>query len=188
VEGPGTDPLLPGLAAGDQRAFAALYDRLAGRLYGVARVMLNHPEDAEDAVHEVFVSLVRSRAVLGEVRDLEAYTFAALRRAAGRLATRRARHPVASQQAVEEAATADGPSEHDDPDDDRLRQALRALPPEQREVIALRIDGGLTFRQIAQAMDTSINTAASRYRYALEHLRRILGGKGWRKSEANPDG
>ncbi len=40
----------------------------------------------------------------------------------------------------------------------------------------MKIDGELTFAQIAQAMGISINTAASRYRYALEKLRRALKG------------
>ena len=49
----------------------------------------------------------------------------------------------------------------------------------KREVIALKIEGELTFAQIAEALDISINTAASRYRYALEKLRVVL---------ATPDG
>jgi RNA polymerase sigma-70 factor (ECF subfamily) len=48
------------------------------------------------------------------------------------------------------------------------------LPCEQREVVLLKIDGELTFAQIAVVMGTSINTAASRYRYALEKLRTEL--------------
>ena len=41
-------------------------------------------------------------------------------------------------------------------------------------MIALKIDGGLTFAEIAAVTDTSPNTAASRYRYALEKLRTHL--------------
>lgn len=58
--------------------------------------------------------------------------------------------------------------------DDELAAAVAALPAEQREVIALKIDGGLTFAEIAAVMHTSLNTAASRYRYALEKLRASL--------------
>jgi RNA polymerase sigma-70 factor (ECF subfamily) len=57
---------------------------------------------------------------------------------------------------------------------DDLETAVGALPPEQREVIAFKIDGGLTFAQIADIMNISPNTAASRYRYALEKLRQAL--------------
>ena len=91
VNGPGTDPLLLGLAAGDERAFAALYDRFAARMYRTALRMLGRREDAEDAVQDVFLAAVRSRERLGNLRDLTAYLFAALHRAAGRFALRRAR-------------------------------------------------------------------------------------------------
>jgi RNA polymerase sigma-70 factor (ECF subfamily) len=102
--------------------------------------------------------------------------FTALRRAAARYAARRARGPTLSETAIDEAVS---PSAS--PDDcsatygERLERALAALPAEQREVIALKIDGQLTFAQIAGVLGLSANTAASRYRYALEKLRASLG-------------
>ena len=62
MDGPGTDPLLLGLAAGDERAFAALYDRFAARMYRTALRILGSREDAEDVVQDVFLAAVRSRA------------------------------------------------------------------------------------------------------------------------------
>lgn len=85
MDGPGIDPLLLGLAAGDGRAFAVLYDRFAARMYRAALQMLGSSEDAEDAVQDVFLALVRSHKRLGDVNDLTAYLFAALHRAAGRM-------------------------------------------------------------------------------------------------------
>jgi RNA polymerase sigma-70 factor (ECF subfamily) len=58
-----------------------------------------------------------------------------------------------------------------------IEQALRELPPEQREVIHLKVFEGLTFQEIADATGESINTAASRYRYATGKLRAILTEK-----------
>jgi RNA polymerase sigma-70 factor (ECF subfamily) len=176
MEHPDSEPLLGGLAAGDARAFGVLYDRFAGRLYQVAMSMLYRREDAEDAVQEVFVALVRSRRRLGAVRDLQAYLFAALRRAAARCAARRARLPPISETAVHETAAPSGQEGESSLRED-LAAALRALPAEQRDVIALKIDGELTFAQIGQVMGTSGNTAASRYRYALEKLRELLDEK-----------
>src|SRR5258708_21800712 len=83
------NPLLQALAAGDPQAYAALYDRLGGRLFRVARVLLRDRQEAEDAVQDVFVSLVRSRHRLINVDDLEAYVFAMMRNAAGRRGARR---------------------------------------------------------------------------------------------------
>jgi len=183
VNGPGTDPLLLGLAAGDPRAFAALYDRYAVRLYRAACGILGCREDAEDVVQEVFLAAVRSHERLGDVRDLTAYLFTAMSRAAGRCAMRRTRTLQASHRAADEAAAAVERVPPDRPDWHRLQQALRLLPSPQREVITLKIDGELTFAQIAQVLGVSINTAASRYRYALQKLRTSLTG-----AMTSPDG
>ena len=54
--------------------------------------------------------------------------------------------------------------------DAMIERALRQLPGDQREVIVLKIWCGLTFAQIAEALNVPLNTAASRYRYALSQL------------------
>ena len=171
---PGPDPLLADLAAGRAEAFAELYDRFGGRLHRAAWGMLGRPEDAEEAVQEVFMALVRSRERLSEVRDLTGYLFTALRRVAGRLAARRARQPVAAGQIVRQAAVNGQRPPVSNPYGERLDRALQALPPKQREVIVMKIDGGLTFAEIGSVLGVSTNTAASRYRYALDKLRRAV--------------
>ena len=54
-----------------------------------------------------------------------------------------------------------------------LQSALASLPDEQREVVVLKIWGQLTFEEAAAVIGVSPNTAASRYRYALEKLKDI---------------
>ena len=105
---------------------------------------------------------------------MTAYLFTALRRAAGRSAERRARGPALSAAAVDSAAAAEDPRDDRHQCGERLQRAMLALPPEQREVMSLKIDGELTFGQIAEVIGVSMNTAASRYRYALEKLRKEL--------------
>ncbi len=61
--------------------------------------------------------------------------------------------------------------------DPRLRalaESLGLLPDEQREVVVLKTWGGLTFDQIGEQLAISPNTAASRWRYAMEALRRHI--------------
>jgi RNA polymerase sigma-70 factor (ECF subfamily) len=55
-----------------------------------------------------------------------------------------------------------------------IENAIYALPSEQAEVITMKMWGELTFAQIAEAVGVSANTVASRYRYALTTLRRVL--------------
>jgi len=171
---PGTESLLKSLAAGREPAFVELYDRFSERLYRAALAMLGRDEDAQDAVQEVFLAMVRSRRKLAGVEDLAAYLFASLRHAAGRLAARRARRPDTPHGAMADAAAQPTWPRRPDPRGERLARALGALPDEQREVVAMKIHGGLTFAQIALAAGIPPNTAASRYRYALAKLRGSL--------------
>ena len=56
----------------------------------------------------------------------------------------------------------------------RAMAALMGLPSEQREVVALHIHGQFTFREISRLLEIPMNTAKSRYRYALSALRKEL--------------
>jgi RNA polymerase sigma-70 factor (ECF subfamily) len=171
AEPPG-DPLLAGLAAGREEAFASLYAREGGALLRVAFALLGSRADAEDAVQEVFVGLAQARASWASVENLRAYLFTALRHAAAKAAARRRadrRAPLPDDIAAPQPrGLAAGPAA-------RLERALAALPADRREVVALKIDAGLTFREIAAVLGISPDTAASRYRYALTELRDTLG-------------
>ena len=182
-------PLSQSLAAGDREAFAALYDRLGLRLFATARTMLASPAEAEDVVQDLFVELARMRHRLAAVDDLDGYLFTMLRHAVSRRLRRRSLARRVLDRLGRErlgggrlgggrtgsdgfaAAPAQLPAE---PPDEALAAAVAALPAAQREVVALKIDGGLTFAEIAAVLGTSANTAASRYRYALEKLRAHL--------------
>lgn len=174
MQGSISEEFLAGLAAGREEAYAALYDRFGAALYRTALGMLGKEEDAEDAVQEVFLSLVRSRSRLRGVENLRAYLFAALRRASFRQASRGGRERTGSAEALSSAPSRADPPSASEGLSDRLERALRALPADQREVLSLKIQGDLTFQEIAVVLDVSIHTAASRYRYALERLRTSL--------------
>jgi RNA polymerase sigma-70 factor (ECF subfamily) len=168
-----SDPLLTGLAEGRDEAFATLYDRYGRSLFRVAWTLLRSRPDAEDAVQEVFLGLARSRASLGRIENLRAYLFGALRHAASRLAARKRTGP--SRPVTDNLlGGADEPNTPDAELSHWLERSLAALPREQREVLTLKIDGELTFEEVAAVIGISTNTAASRYRYALEKLRGLF--------------
>lgn len=60
-----------------------------------------------------------------------------------------------------------------------MREAVRQLSDKLREVVVMKFWGGLTFQQISEALAISPNTAASRYRYAMEQLAIEL--RGWKE-------
>ena len=161
MNGPDTDPLLLGLAAGDQRAFVVLYDRFAVRMYRAAVRMLGSREDAEDVVQDVFLAAVRSRKRLGDVRDLTAYLFAALHRAAGRCAHAGGREPCNYRPRASMKRLPGGAARRTTRIGSGWNRRFAHLPDEQREVLTLKIDGELTFAQIAQVIGVSVSTAAA---------------------------
>ena len=55
-----------------------------------------------------------------------------------------------------------------------VNEALSRLPEEQLTVVVLKVWQGMTFAEVAEALDIPANTAASRYRYAMEKLREWL--------------
>jgi RNA polymerase sigma-70 factor (ECF subfamily) len=125
--------------------------------------------DAEDVVQEAFLRFWRSRH---RAADPTAYLFTCVKHTA--LEWQRGRHRRSVREVA--VARAEGESLFTCPleQDERraaIEAALRQLPAEQREVVVLKIWGGLTFPQIAAALAVPANTAASRYRYALDRLR-----------------
>ena len=58
-----------------------------------------------------------------------------------------------------------------------VRALVEMLPAEQREVVLMRYFGGLSFKEIAEQTDVSINTALGRMRYALINMRRMVREK-----------
>jgi RNA polymerase sigma-70 factor (ECF subfamily) len=129
--------------------------------------------DAEDAVQEGFVRFWRSRE---RAHDPLAYLYACVKRAAlERLRGdgRRKRRETAAASPETSGRWFVDPLEGEERRA-AIEAALAALPPEQREVLVLKLWGELTFAQVGEAVGVSANTAASRYRYALARLREQL--------------
>ena len=66
-------------------------------------------------------------------------------------------------------------------DDNRafIRRAISRLPKKQAEVVVLKVWENLTFSEVADVLDESPNTIASRYRYALQKLTEVLQPVRW---------
>ncbi len=146
------------------------------RLLLCARQWTRSLADAEDVLQEAFVRYWRHQRHLPG--DPQALIITSIRRAALDLARREDRR-------LARELRADGGLEDREPffeklpgEGDERRQeieaALQRLPEEQREVLTLKIWRECTFEQIGGILDIPPNTAASRYRYALNALRKQL--------------
>ena len=154
------------------------------RLLLFARQVTRSSADAEDVLQNAVVRCWRARRARNHGVDpvdppdpAEIYTM--IRRAAidlGRRETRRTRR----EEKVIDFEEAKGIEWFDCPFEtkernDEITQALKKLPEAQREVLVMKIWSQLTFQEIGEVLSISENTAASRYRYALDAMRRILG-------------
>jgi RNA polymerase sigma-70 factor, ECF subfamily len=145
-----------------------LYRQHGAALVAYARSFLPDAATAEDVVHSVFLRLLR-----GDVQAPESelgYLYRAVKNAAlnaKRNVSRETQIDSGERWFVHRNGNAEAEL--------ALQKALADLPEEQREVVMMRIWSGMTLEEIGAATGVTPNTAASRYRYALEKLRERLG-------------
>lgn len=152
------------------------FDQIAPNLVLYARQLTPSAADAEDVVQMAFVRWWR-RFPDGDTENVP-LLYAAVRTIAldqRRSDTRRAKRELVSEiTLMHEDAPVFDPSPEKKETAAIVTEALSKLPEEQREVVTLKLWGGLTFQEIATALGISINTVAGRYRYALNALQKQL--------------
>ena len=155
------------------------------RLILFARQQTRSAEDAQDIVQDALVKLVEKLDAGEFVGGQEAwipYLFTSIRRLAIDLGRRddrrRRREDVVGEEVESDQKESFHPWFESESSDDETRQLLEAglkeLPPKFAEVVVMKIWGERTFAEIGEALDISPNTAASRYRYGLEALKKKL--------------
>ncbi len=181
--GPATpEDLLRRTALGDERAFEALYDAFAGRVFGLARRIVRNPSQAEEVAQEVFLeiwrratrfdagkgsatswimTLTHARSV-DRVRSAQASTDRELK-VAYRLSHEMEIDTVGStpsESAFERKA---------------VQKCLTTLTDLQRESITLAYYSGYTYREVAELLSTPLPTIKTRLRDGMIRLRDCLG-------------
>jgi RNA polymerase sigma-70 factor (ECF subfamily) len=139
--------------------------------------LTGNSEETRDVIQEIFTRLAQSPRMLDGVGAPRSYLF----RMAHRLVIDRVRREQARQHREDSACRdlplASAPATLGDEAawlQKILGASLNALPPGQKAVVVLKVWEEMTFAEIAAVLDISVNTAASRYRYALDKLRAEL--------------
>lgn len=166
---------------GMRDAYAALVDRYDSRLRFYLRRLLGPCADAEDALQDVWLTVVRKLTTLEDPGAFRTWLYRVARHhGISRLRKRRAEVPLEEAGPLEEAAV-------EDDDDDAgfspeqaaaVYGALDQLSPSHREILTLRFLGGLTYEQIAGVLDRRVGTVRSRIHYAKAALRAAVAASG----------
>ena len=156
---------LQALETGDKTAFAAIYAELKTPVYTVLVRLTGDRALSEDLLQEVFLKLYRQPPRAEKPR---AYVFRMARNLA--IDALRQRQPVES---IEEQQLYGEPDLGLKLD---LEQAISRLTVEERQLVALHLSAGLTFREVAAIVERPLGTVLWQYRKTIEKLRVLLDG------------
>lgn len=160
---------------GSTDALRTIYQKYKDDLLVLAAAILNDTSAAEDVLHDVFATFVRTIDDFRLTGSLKGYLATCV--------ANRARNVNRQTKAVSlDTQQDDVPSDSDPPDEalicneqaQLLNAAMAELPDEQRQIIMLHLKSKCKFREIAASLGISTNTAKSRYRYGIEKLRKTI--------------
>jgi RNA polymerase sigma-70 factor (ECF subfamily) len=172
---------------GDSAAFEVVYERHATAAFSLAYRMVGTRNTAEDVVQDAFLSLWRSGGRYERTRgSVRTWVLGIVHNRAIDSLRRSMRHDRrrVSDEGIEERFEAKELTDVDAARNEEAREvrdALKALPDEQCQVIELAYFGGLSQSEIATMLDTPIGTVKGRMRLGLTKMRSHLGGpaEGW---------
>jgi RNA polymerase sigma-70 factor, ECF subfamily len=175
------DDIMRDAAGANPAAFAEVFSRHHGRIYGYLLKLTGTSDGAGDLAQETFLLAFRSRATYQARGCLEAWLYRIATNLARARFSKRGREPVSldafeSDARAHEPAVEHVPSTAMEEADMReiVKEALGRLPEEERAVVVLRHFQGMKFREVAESLGITESTAKSRMRYAMDKLANVL--------------
>jgi RNA polymerase sigma-70 factor (ECF subfamily) len=181
------EELIEACRAGESSAFEVLVSRWEDKIRGAAWRVLGSEEEAREVAHEAFVKAYGALAGFKSEARFSSWLYQiALNLCRDRLRRRKTRATVSLEQLEENGPVLverrPGAQEQLIQDDlaSAVRRAIECLPAEQREIVILKEYQGLTFLEIAQALDVPVSTVKTRLYRGLGQLRLRLESEGIR--------
>lgn len=164
------------LAKGDEFAFTSLFDYYRGRIYGVALRFLKSRELAEEVVQEVFLKVWSRRQDLPRVHNFEAYLFTIARNLVFDMLKEMAHDTVQITELLKTIPIGTPADEHlvEEQYRELLTEAVRQLPPQQKQIFRLARIEGLSHQAIAEQLQISKLTVKTHMAKALQTIRQNL--------------
>ena len=164
------------LSALDAAKLERIWNEHATGLLGMLKTFCACPEDAQDALQELFLRVGKNPSVVESVKSPRAFLTVSARRIAIDAARKRAsdQRREESSEAAEAVHPSPMASKNDGDFAAAISKALAELPLEQRSVFEAKVLHGKTLSVIAAEQAITLNTAASRLRYSLDKIRSRL--------------
>jgi RNA polymerase sigma-70 factor (ECF subfamily) len=181
--------------AGEKEAFGTLVKRFERPVYGLIVRMVRNPAEAEEIAQEVFIKAYTKLQSFDRSRKFSSWIFKIAHNAAiDYLRKKRVQTvPLESPPEQEGGQLADilaGP-ERDEPEQvavrgelaEALELAMASLRPEQREVLLLRFQHGLSYAELSEVMSLPLGTIKTHLHRARKRLAQIFEGTEWDPEE-----
>ena len=154
----------------DKSKFEAIYNKYRQLMFVAANRILKNQYDAEDAVHQAFVSIIDNLSKVKEVNCPETRSYVVIITENKAIDIIRSRKRLAGEDLTETLPGMDIPL----PGDNGLADALAKLPARYREVLLLRFDNGYSTKEIAKMMDMTEGSMQKLIWRAKDALRKQL--------------
>lgn len=180
--------VLTKMIEGDQQAFHTLYDATYRDVYRTVSFLVDHPQDREDIMNEIYMQMWTSLPNYDPNRPFHFWLHGLVIRQVQRFrmkSWRRFRIFERIRVFSREEHHWDQPAVTTDRTDPEISKALHKLTDKQRTVIILRFYHDYTLEEIATLLDIPLGTVKSRYHAGLQSLRKHLGNLPLERMEKN---
>lgn len=156
---------IKGIASGDRDALGKLYEATSTDVYAYAHSLVRNDHDAQDVLHECYVTIWRSAGTYRCGGKAMAWIITITRNLCYKYIYQQNRFCPLNENVLGDAGDSGSETAM------LLRSCLQLLNAEEHQIVVLHAISGYSFREIATHLGLKVPTVASRYRRALQKLR-----------------